>query len=276
MVGAIQYESKNMNVGTEQRLGVLIPEGKHILRPVWEDLNRRGFQPVNQRRNGHLYIEVKDPKVTFIAQNSKDIPRLVDQGIYPVGIVGNDRIAEYRASASLEEDSPPPEIELLDRLEVFNPNVRVSVLVRGGVVDSFRYTQLADLQDKRVITSYSGLTSEFFRKKEVRIELDGKASGKEEIQVFDNKAEAAVVIVNSGGTMRRWKLRELEGGVVMSDIQPIIIYNPNAIQDKGSEMLLEQFMDRFKNGRIFSISVPDLSSLPVQVDRTEPHIPAAV
>lgn len=259
-----------MNVDTEQRLGVLIPEGKHILRPVWEDLNRRGFQPVNQRRNGHLYIELKDPKVTFIAQNSRDIPRLVDQGIYPVGIVGNDRLADYLVSVSLEEDTPRPEIESLDRLEVFNPSVRVSVLVRDGVVDNFRYTQLADLQDKRVITSYSGLTSEFFRNKEVEIELDGKASGKEEIQVFDHKAEAAVVIVDSGGTMRRWKLRELEGGVVMSDIQPVVIYNLTAIQDKGSEVLLEQFMDRFKNGKRFSISASDLSSLPIQVDRKNP------
>lgn len=256
-----------MNVDTEQKLGVLIPDGKHILSQVKEELNTRGFHPSRQRRNGHLLIEVNDLPVNFIGQSSRDIPRLVDQGIYPLGIVGSDRVADYLASASLADHTP--NIEELARLQVFNPNVRVSILVRN---DS-RYAEVEDLEDQRVITSYPGLASQFFTFTEVPIQLDGLANGKEEVQVYDRKAEAAVVIVDSGGTMRRWKLRELN--TVLLDIQPVLIGNLELLK-KGSQYLIdqfEQFMETFQNGDRSNRSLPSLSE-PVLLDPSITGIPS--
>ncbi len=241
------------------RLGVLYPDGKHIGGPVRKELERRGFVPARLKRNGHLHIEVDNPPVTFIAQSSRDIPRLVDQGIYPLGIVGSDRLADYLVSASMVRHEPS--IKELDCLEVFNPHVRVSLLVRNNDEDNGRYVRATDLRGHRIITSYPGLTSQFFKQyfPEVaeEIVLDGQASGKEEVQVYDYKAEGCVVIVDSGRTMKKWKLREL-AVITSGDIQPVLIGNFKALQDRGSKILYEQFMDRFQNsGR----SCRDLSDL---------------
>ncbi|TSC88613.1 MAG: hypothetical protein G01um10147_109 [Microgenomates group bacterium Gr01-1014_7] len=250
-------------IDREQRLGVLIPDGKHILRPVLDELNRRGFHSSSQRRNGHLLVEVEDPDVVFIAQSSRDITRLVDEGIYPLGIVASDRRAEYLALASLHENDPSPNLEELAVLEVFNPNVRLSVLVRNN----YRYQIVTDLEHQRVITSYPGLTMQFFEQHfpkydGVPINLDGRTNGKEEVQVSDHRAEAAVVIVDSGKTMRTWSLREL--AVVKDNIQPVLIGNTNFLQSRGSESLFEQFeqfMDRFQNGERSDISLPSTPTL---------------
>lgn len=234
-------------IDREQRLGVLIPDGKHILHPVLEELNKRGFHSSRQRRNGHLLVEVEDPDVIFIAQSSRDIPRLVNEGIYPLGIVPTDRQDEYLASL---ENDPLPGLEELAYFELYNPNVRLSVLVRNN----YRYQNVTDLEHQRVITSYPGLTMQFFGQHfpnydGVPINLDGRTNGKEEVQVYDHRAEAAVVIVASGRTMKTWGLREL--AVVKDNIQPILIGNTNFLQHRGSEILFEkfeQFMDRFQTG----------------------------
>ncbi|MBI2334425.1 ATP phosphoribosyltransferase [Candidatus Daviesbacteria bacterium] len=223
-----------------ERLGVLIPSGKHILRGVINALGEKGIQPTHQKRNGNLYLEVDDPPVTLTAQHSFDVLRQVDSGIYVAGIVGSDRVAEYLAVARVDRN-PLPGIEELGRLEVFHPAPRLSILVGEAV----GYRSAADLANQRIVTSYRGLTEEWFNDRNIEIALD-RVEGKEEIQVFNGRAEAAVVLVSSGATMRRWRLREL--AVMIDDVQPVLIYNPLALRESGEQELFNQFMARFRSG----------------------------
>lgn len=236
-----------------ERLGVLIPSGEHIHKEVISELGQRGIRPTRQRRNGNLYLEVDDPPVTLTAQHSLDVLRQVDSGVYVAGIVGSDRIAEYLAAARVDKH-PVPGIQELGRLEVFHPAPRLSILV-GEAAD---YQSAADLANQRIVTSYRGLTAEYFTGLNIPIVL-AWVEGKEEIQVYNNKAEAAVVLVGSGGTMRKWKLRELV--VVTDNVQPVLIYNPAALQESGEQELFEQFMERFRSGGANNNHTPDITRI---------------
>lgn len=269
------------------KLEVLIPDGDHILNPVKIGLEERGFKPVRQRQNGHLLIEVANPPVIFMAQGSREIPRLVDHGIYALGIVGEDRLEEYRVFKELKENNPPSNIVELGRLEVFHPRLKLTLLTRNNPVDFARYMRPEDLKGQRVVTTYPGMTERFFRQyfpnPREAIQLDEQVDGKEEIQVWSHRAEGCVVIVDEGEAMRSWKLRDLLAGgePIMSGIQPVLIGNPNALQEgidyletiePGSGEVLfgiyEQFMTTFRGSERLN---GKLSHLPV----LEPQIPAA-
>lgn len=241
-----------MTIDQEQKLGVVIPAGTHIRDPIMRLLDNRGFN-YELWANGRLHADVPDEPFTFTFQNHADVIRQVAKGVFGAGFVGSDRLLEYLAS--LEEDALPNNVQPIGRFEVFNPSLRLALLVRDNPIDNERYQKIVDLRGTRIVTSYQTLTRKFLDgyfpgEKSLPVEIDGEITGKEEGQVDGYKAAAAAVIVDTGAAMRANGLRELEGGTIMEGIQPVLIMNPEYFQNRGKQQpLLDQFMRRLQGSQ---------------------------
>lgn len=242
------------------KLRVLLPDGKHVISKVVGLVNASGF-PLNLRTNGSLHVELmgEDIPLSFTVQKNKANPGLVAEGRFPAAFTTTDRVADYLARASFPESNLPTNIQPLLRFKVYNPRLRVSLLVRDNPIDNERFQTVQDLEGQMVATSYEGLARQFFEKAGVSVRLDGQG-GKEEGLVRDGDAEAAIVVVDRGKTMLDNFLREL-GDPIMprGEVQLVFVYNPELFQDKGSKLLLEQFLDRFPNDVRLSPDLPELS-----------------
>lgn len=237
-----------VNSRERDRIGVAIPAGKHINTVIEEMLRQQGFC-FDWRQNGGLHASVKNSPVDLTVQNHRDIIGQVAEGHFVAGFVGSDLLAEYMVSRS---EKGLPKVESVESFGLFSPSIRLGLLVRNGNNVNDTHRKVEDLQGQRVITTYPGLTDSFFLqyiKEEKNMPIIDVVTGKEEGQLAARLAEAAVVIVDSGATMKANRLREL--AVVMRDIKPVLLVNSDFLQEPGNtgcQRAWEQFMDRLKNG----------------------------
>lgn len=278
------------------KLRILVPDSRHAVKKVARVFNGFGI-PMMVRENSstHLEFPQDDPAFpyTYILQKNAGIPELVAAGRFPGGVTTTDRLEDYRLRASLSGDEQPTSVEELLKFPVFNPLLRVSVLVR----EDSSYQDVADLnmngRVRRVATSYMGLAAEYFEEHSVRVELDGRG-GKEEELVRDGDADAAVVVVDKGTEMRRTMLREL-GDPVMGrrrledqvfgrgELTLVLICNPELLErDESIRLLVNQLTGALQstnssdgrgrsNGSLSHVLV--LKSIPEHI--IESQIPAA-
>lgn len=253
-----------MTADQEQRFGVLIPDGKNIRGVVEGILTSKGFR-FEMRTNGspNLHADVENSPVSLTVQGSRVIPRLVDARKFVGGFDGSDRVAEYLAS--LRQGDSIPQIQALQRFNVYPLSLRLSLLVRGRDVEDKIYRQPQDLNGRTIVTTYPSLTAQFFQERGVDVVIDSEVDGKEEGLVASGYAEGAVVIVNTGSTRDANRLREIAiimGGAESEvNIQPVLIWNPEAFQGIGSQRFLTEFVERLQNGSKPSRSIANLFGL---------------
>lgn len=253
-----------MTLDQEQRFGVLIPDGKNIRGVVEGILTKKGFR-FEMRTNGspNLHADVENSSVSLTVQGSRSIPRLVDAGRFLAGFDGSDRVAEYLAF--LRQDDSTPKLEELQRFNVFPATLRLSLLVRSRDTENKRYQKPEDLEGQKVVTTYPALALRFFQEKGVKVVIDSELDGKEEGLVASGDAEGAVVIVNTGGQRDANRLSEIAiimGGIDSEvKIQPVLIWNPEALQEVGRERFMNDFVARLQNGSRPSRNIGNLFGL---------------
>ncbi|KAJ4301185.1 ATP phosphoribosyltransferase (ATP-PRTase) (ATP-PRT) [Kalmusia sp. IMI 367209] len=150
---------------------------------------------------------VKNLPLALIFLPAADIPTFVGEGRVDLGITGRDQVAEHECAV------PPTAttgvVEVLD-LDFGRCKLQVQVPQKGAM------TKPEDLIGKNVVTSFTNLTEQYFRKLEAQ-QAGGEASGeaktklKTNIKYVGGSVEAAcalgvadgiVDLVESGETMR--------------------------------------------------------------------------
>lgn len=274
----------------EPKLRILVPDSDHAADRIARSLTKYGL-PLRVRKNGGMHLEFPqdDSALPFdyILRKNAFIPEYVAEGRFLAGWTTTDREADFRVKAALS-GIEPISIEEVLMLDVFNPTLRVSCLVRQ---DSDYHT-IEDLNEDgkipRVVSSYSNLAKEYFQKHNVQVEIDGRG-GKEEELVYYGDADAAVVVVNKGTTMGRWVLREL-GEPVMGrrrledpimgrgELKLVLLCNPELFQDENNQDLLKQFVGRFPDEVKVNGNLTQLSSRvsPLAYKTREPHLPPGI
>lgn len=171
------------------------------------------------RRETRLDIAlVKNLPLALIFLPAADIPTFVGEGRVDLGITGRDQVAEHDAHLSLGEESGVQEV--LD-LGFGKCKLQVQVPEKGPLQD------VKDLVGKNVVTSFTGLTEDYFAR------LEGKGSRKESVNGTDSPvpklrtkvkfvggsveaacalgvADGIVDLVESGETMRAAGLKAIE------------------------------------------------------------------
>ncbi|GAB2971233.1 ATP phosphoribosyltransferase [Frigoribacterium salinisoli] len=181
-------------------LRVAVPNKGSLSETASEMLAEAGY--VGRRDTKTLHVLDERNGVEFFYLRPRDIATYVGSGALDVGITGRDLL--------LDSLSPAHELAPLD----FGRSTFRFAGPRGAFHD------LADLQGKRVATSYPGLVGAFLDREGVSAELvrlDGAVESAVQLGVADGIAD----VVETGGTLRAAGL-EIFGPVILESTAVLV------------------------------------------------------
>lgn len=189
---------------TDHMLKIAVPNKGSLSETAAQMLHEAGY---NGRRDPKELI-VADPRngVEFFYLRPRDIATYVGSGALDVGITGRDLL--------IDSGSPAAEIAALD--------FAASTFRFAGPAGT--YTDLAELDGKRVATSYPGLVGGFLAENGVDaalIKLDGAVESAVRLGVADAVAD----VVETGSTLRKQGL-EIFGPVILES-EAVLVSSPS-------------------------------------------------
>jgi ATP phosphoribosyltransferase len=185
-------------------LKIAVPNKGSLSETAAQMLHEAGY---NGRRDPKELI-VADPRngVEFFYLRPRDIATYVGSGALDVGITGRDRL--------IDSESPAAEIAALD--------FAASTFRFAGPAGT--YSDLTDLEGKRVATSYPGLVGGFLAENGVDASLI-KLDGAVESAVRLGVADAVADVVETGSTLRKQGL-EIFGPVILES-EAVLVSSPS-------------------------------------------------
>lgn len=142
-------------------------------------------------RSGQLKIEVADFPAELLFLRNSDIPQYIEDGVVDIGIVGSNLLEE-------EEKN----IQIVQNLNFSKCRVSFAVPKNSTIQIP------ADLEGKRIATSYPNTVRKFLQKEGINAEIH-TISGSVEIAPSIDLADAIADIVSTGNTLFQNGLREV-------------------------------------------------------------------
>lgn len=142
--------------------------------------------------NDKLMMRAINFPMEMLFLRDDDIPRYIEDGIADIGIVGEN--------VALESDADIQKV-----LPLGFGKCRMSI----AVPKHLPYRDIADLQDKRIATSYKRLLKKYLNENGIRAQIH-EISGSVEITPGINMADAIFDIVSTGSTLISNGLKEVE------------------------------------------------------------------
>ncbi|MEX0289512.1 MAG: ATP phosphoribosyltransferase [Flavobacteriaceae bacterium] len=164
------------------------------------------------------------PMEVFYLRNG-DIPQYLRDGVVDVAIIGENVLIEKGADISISE-------------KLGFSKCRVSI----AVPKSASFSDIGDLQGKRIATSYPNTVTNYLKEKGVTADLH-IINGSVEIAPNIGLADAICDIVSSGSTLFKNNLREVE---VMLKSEAVLAVSPKIGEEAGQ--ILEKL--RFRIGSV--------------------------
>jgi ATP phosphoribosyltransferase len=150
-----------------------------------------------------------------------DIPQYVEDGVADIGIVGENVVLEKNK-----------ELKVIDRLGF--GKCRLSI----AIPKEQKYKSIADLNGKRIATSYSTILSKYLKKNKITAEIH-EISGSVEIAPGIGLADAICDLVSSGSTLFTNGLKEVE---VILKSEAVLVANKKL--DQGRQDILDKLLFR--------------------------------
>jgi ATP phosphoribosyltransferase len=162
------------------------------------------------------------PMEVFFLRNG-DIPQYLRDGVVDVAILGENLLVEKGT-----------DLKIIEPLGF--SKCRVSIAVPKG----FKYNSLADLQGKKIATSYPNTVNAFLQENNIKADLH-IINGSVEIAPNIGLADAICDIVSSGSTLFKNNLKEV---VRITKSQAVLVQSPK-INTEG-QAILETFQFRIQ------------------------------
>ncbi len=172
-----------------------------------------------RRQNRGLFARVGGLPVDITFLRTDDIPLLCAEGAIDMGITGGDLIEEAG-------------VELVTRLPLDVGRCRLSVCVP----EEAAIATPADLDGRRVATSFPRITERYFSQHQARVHLV-PLSGSVEIMIALGVADAIVDLVQTGSTLAANRLR------VLTDIdsyETVLIQNSRARMPEVADLIVRR------------------------------------
>lgn len=147
-----------------------------------------------RRQERSLFARVKELPIEVTFLRTEDVPVLCAEGAIDLGITGSDLVAESGA-----------EEQLTERLRLGVGVCRLALCVP----EAADVRNLADLQGKRIATTFPTITQKFLRDHNVDVHLV-RLSGSVEVMVALGVADGIVDLVETGSTLAANGLRQLQ------------------------------------------------------------------
>ncbi|NLT25845.1 MAG: ATP phosphoribosyltransferase [Microbacteriaceae bacterium] len=192
-------------------LRIAVPNKGMLAATANEMLVEAGYRGRRDDRELVAIDPANDAEFFYI--RPRDIATYVGEGVLDIGITGRDML--------LDSDSTAQEIRAL--------HFGDSTFRFAGPAGEF--TELEQLQGKRVATSYTGLLGRFFAEHRIDAELV-KLDGAVESSIRLGVADAIADVVSTGNTIRRAGL-EIFGPVIL-DSTAILISTPEKVEAAGA------------------------------------------
>lgn len=180
-----------------KRLKVAIQKSGRLSKDSLELLEKAGLQ--FNRSKDKLFWFGRNLPVDMLLVRDDDIPRLLLDGVCDLGIVG-ENVATERC---LERGLPASQL---------NPAIRLDFgycRLCLAVPEDESWNLPEDLQNKRIATSYPGLTEQYLQQHQIDAKIV-ELSGAVEIAPSMGTADVIVDLVSTGTTLRANHLRECD------------------------------------------------------------------
>ena len=162
------------------------------------------------------------PMEVFFLRNG-DIPQYLRDGVVDVAILGENLLVEKGT-----------DLKIIEPLGF--SKCRVSIAVPKG----FKFNSLADLQGKKIATSYPNTVNAFLQENNIKADLH-IINGSVEIAPNIGLADAICDIVSSGSTLFKNNLKEV---VRITKSQAVLVQSPKI--NKEGQAILETFQFRIQ------------------------------
>ncbi len=189
-----------------QKSGRLNEESLQILKDCGISINNG---------NDQLKAEASNFPLEILFLRNSDIPQYLLDGVVDAAIVGDNLLVEKGQNITVAE-------------KLGFSKCRVSV----AVPKTFEYNSIQDLNNLRVATSYPNTVLNFFKSKNVSIDIH-QISGSVEIAPNIGLSDAIVDIVSSGSTLFKNNLKEVE---VILKSEAVLAVSPT-ISTENQEIL---------------------------------------
>jgi ATP phosphoribosyltransferase len=167
--------------------------------------------------------QITNYPMDILSLRSRDIPRVLQKGMVDLGIVGLDVVIESK-------------VPLIRLMPLGYGKCRLAL----GVREDVEYKQPADLKNSIIATSYPNITDDFFKSKEIPIDLL-YLEGSAELAGFRKWARGIIDVIESGSSMLTNGLNPKE---VLFESEAWLVASPDLKQKSGSEKIVEEFLVR--------------------------------
>ena len=161
--------------------------------------------------NDQLKATASNFPLEILFLRNSDIPQYLIDGVADIAIVGDNLLVEKGANITIAE-----------RLGFSKCSVSIAV------PKTFEYNNLKDLNGLRIATSYPNTVQNYFKSKNVAVELH-EISGSVEIAPNIGLSDAIVDIVSTGSTLFKNNLKEVE---VILKSEAVLAVSPKLSAEK--------------------------------------------
>lgn len=204
-----------------ERLKIAIQKDGRLNQESLQILKDCGISIDNGR--DQLKAEARNFPLDVLYLRNGDIPQYLRDGVADIAILGENTLTEKGSGLTVSE-------------KLGFSKCRVSV----AVPKDFNYQSLADLEGKKIATSYPVTVSGFLAEKGVNAELH-IINGSVEIAPNIGLADAIVDIVSSGSTLFKNNLKEVE---VILKSEAVLTVAPTLSREK--QQILNKLVFRIK------------------------------
>lgn len=174
--------------------------------------------------NNQLRVQAANFPVEVFFLRDDDIPEYVQDAVADIGFVGENVVTEKNKS-----------VEPIEKLGFGKCRLSIAVPKNGN------FRSIADLNEKKIATSYPYILSEFLREKNINASIH-EISGSVEIAPRIGLADAICDLVSSGSTLFTNELKEIE--TILSS-EAVLISNKTLSAEK--RVILESLLFRIRS-----------------------------
>ncbi|WP_395052499.1 ATP phosphoribosyltransferase [Flavobacterium sp.] len=174
--------------------------------------------------NDQLKAEATNFPLEVLFLRNSDIPQYLIDGVVDVAILGDNLLVEKGQN-----------IQVVEKLGFSKCKVSVAV------PKTFQYNSIQDLEGLRIATSYPNTVLNYFKSKNVTVELH-QISGSVEIAPNIGLSDAIVDIVSSGSTLFKNNLKEVE---VILKSEAVLAVSPSISNE--NQIILDKLLFRIQS-----------------------------
>jgi len=199
-----------------------LPKGS-LQESTFKMLKKAGFN-VNLSSSRSYFPSIDDPEIQAVLLRAQEMSRYVQDGALDCGITGNDWILENRSDVVRVTD-------LTYAKQGLNKVRWVLAVPQDSGIKSVK-----NLNGKRVATELVNVTRDYFKKNNVKVEVEF-SWGATEVKVSGGLVDAIVELTETGSSLRANKLVEI---ATLCESTTQFIANRIAYKDNWKKAKMEQ------------------------------------